>query len=180
MPKTLIKDDNAPLRARRDDKIEGYAFVGRTVLVNRPRTELFSFWQDFSNLPFFMDNLKSIEPTGAGKWRWHIKAPLGQTVTVETETGEVVADETIGWRSTEDSQVKTTGRVTFADAPTGRGTVVALEIAYEPPGGDLGRLVAKLFAREPNIQARHELKRFKMLMEAGEIAYGPNRREENP
>jgi uncharacterized membrane protein len=52
--------------------------------------------------------------------------------------------------------------------------VVTLDIAYKPPGGDLGRLVAKLFAREPNIQARHELKRFKMLMEAGEIAKGPD------
>ena len=34
----------------------------------------------------------------------------------------------------------------------------------------IGRSTAKLFAAEPNIQARHELERFKMLMEAGEIA----------
>lgn len=54
----------------------------------------------------------------------------------------------------------------FADAPAGRGTIVSAEIAYEPPGGDVGRLIAKLFQAEPNIQARHELKRFKQLMEA--------------
>lgn len=174
----MKKADDAPLRARRNDKVEDLAFVGRTVLVNRPREQLFAFWRDFANLARFMDNLEAIEPLDSTRSRWIVKAPLGQRVTLETEMGEVVPGETIGWRSTAASQIKTNGRVTFKDAPGNRGTVVSLEMAYEPPAGDLGRLVAKLFAREPNIQARHELKRFKMLMEAGEIAYGPNRRED--
>ncbi|RYG93947.1 MAG: cyclase, partial [Alphaproteobacteria bacterium] len=50
---------------------------------------------------------------------------------------------------------------------------------YTPPGGDIGRAIAKLFAAEPNIQARHELKRFKMLMEAGEIAISANHLSED-
>jgi uncharacterized membrane protein len=95
-------------------------------------------------------------------------------VTIETEVTETVPDKSIVWSSTEGSEIKTNGRVVFADAQGGRGTVVTLEIAYEPPGGDLGRAVAKLFMREPNIQARQELKRFKMLMEAREIAKGPD------
>ena len=33
----------------------------------------------------------------------------------------------------------------------------------------LGRLIAKLFQREPNTQTRRELLRFKQLMETGEI-----------
>jgi uncharacterized membrane protein len=69
--------------------------------------------------------------------------------------------------------------VTFKDAPADRGTIVTADIAYEPPAGDVGRLVAKLFAAEPNIQARHELKRFKMLMEAGEIATGANHKSDD-
>jgi uncharacterized membrane protein len=67
--------------------------------------------------------------------------------------------------------------VTFTDAPGNRGTVVTADIAYEPPAGGAGRAIAKLFAAEPNIQARHELKRFKMLMEAGEIATPINHRD---
>ena len=51
-----------------------------------------------------------------------------------------------------------------------RGSFVEAEIAYRPPAGTAGRLIAKLFRREPEIQARHDLKRFKMLMETGEIA----------
>lgn len=69
--------------------------------------------------------------------------------------------------------------MSFADAPGNRGTVVTANIAYAPPGGDIGRVVAKLFMTEPNIQARHELKRFKMLMEAGEIANSSNQINED-
>ncbi|MBY0345179.1 MAG: hypothetical protein K2Q29_15115, partial [Sphingomonadales bacterium] len=73
-------------------------------------------------------------------------------------------------RSTEDSDIDTEGRVTFEDAPGERGTRVSLIIAYKPKGGILGDTVAKLMRRSPELQGRHDLKRFKMLMETGEIA----------
>ncbi len=43
-------------------------------------------------------------------------------------------------------------------------------ILYDAPGGKLGTLIAKLFQREPELQARRDLRRFKQLMETGEIA----------
>lgn len=169
--------DDAPKRAQRDDKDGELAIVGRSVLINRPRQELFAFWRDFTNLPQFMEAIESIQMTGENQSAWTVRAPAGQTVTLETEVIDVIEGEQIGWKSVEGSQIETEGRVTFSDAPEGRGTVVTADIGYKPPGGDVGRLVAKLFAAEPNIQARHELKRFKMLMEAGEIATSANRRD---
>lgn len=166
--------DDAPKRTQRDDKDGDLAIVGRSVTINRPRAELFAFWRDFTNLPTFMHAIESIDVKGDKRSIWTVKAPAGQHVTLETEVAAVVENESIGWRSVESSQIRTAGMVTFKDAPAGRGTIVTAEIAYEPPGGDLGRLVAKLFAAEPNIQARHELKRFKQLMETGEIATGAN------
>ena len=50
--------------------------------------------------------------------------------------------------------------------------MVRAVIAYDPPGGAIGQLIAKLFQREPRIQTRRDLHRFKQLMEAGEIATG--------
>ncbi|MBJ3784717.1 SRPBCC family protein [Devosia sediminis] len=164
--------DDAPKRAQRDDKDGDYAIVGRSVLINRPRSELFAYWRDFTKLPTFMHAVESVAIGDGERSTWTIKAPAGQHVTLETELVDVIENEAIGWRSTEHSQIKTTGHVTFTDAPAGRGTIVTAEIAYEPPGGDVGRLIAKLFQAEPNIQARHELKRFKQLMEAGEVATG--------
>ena len=47
-----------------------------------------------------------------------------------------------------------------------------MTIAYDPPAGAIGKAIAKVFRREPKIQARRDLRRFKQLMETGEIATG--------
>lgn len=168
-----LKDD-APKRAERDDRDGHLAIVGKSVTINRPRAELFAYWRDFANLPTFMNAIERVDLQGETRSSWTIKAPAGQQVKIETELVDVIENEAIGWRSVDGSQIRTNGKVTFEDAPADRGTIVTAEIGYEPPGGDLGRLIAKLFQAEPNVQARHELKRFKMLMETGEIATGAN------
>ena len=55
--------------------------------------------------------------------------------------------------------------------------MVEAVVAYRPPMGELGRIVAKLFQAEPAIQARRDLKRLKMLLETGEIATNRNRND---
>jgi len=156
-----------------------YDVVGRTVTIARPREELFAFWKDFANLSTFMENIVSVKPTGAdGRAVWTILAPAGRTVEVETEVVKEEPGKLIAWRSVPGSQIDTEGRVSFTDAPGNRGTRVSVRVAYKPPAGELGRMVAKLFMREPAVQARHDLKRFKMLMEAGEIATSARRKDQ--
>ena len=156
-----------------------YDVTGRTVTIARPREELFAYWRDFQNLATFMENVVSVQPTGGdGRSVWTIKAPAGRTVAIETEIVREEKGELIAWRSVAGSDIDTEGRVTFKDAPGERGTRVTAIIAYKPPAGELGRIVAKLFQREPAVQARHDLKRFKMLMEAGEIATSARRKDQ--
>jgi uncharacterized membrane protein len=57
--------------------------------------------------------------------------------------------------------------VEFIEQGDGRSTRVRATISYDPPGGTAGRLVAKLFGREPEVQARQDLNRFKEVMESG-------------
>jgi uncharacterized membrane protein len=40
---------------------------------------------------------------------------------------------------------------------------------YSPPGGLLGATIAKLFGRAPEQQIEEDLRRFKQVMETGEI-----------
>lgn len=169
-------DDAPGYTARRS--FGEYDVVGRTVTIRKPRSELFAYWRDFANLATFMENLESVTVRGEGRSVWTIKAPLGQTVEIETEIASERPDELIAWRSVEGASIDTEGRVMFKDAPGERGTRVTLIVAYKPPLGEAGRLVAKLFQREPAIQARHDLKRLKMLMETGEIATSARRRDE--
>lgn len=161
-------NDDAPLFARKRPGTEN-PIVGRTVTIRKPRAELYAFWRDFQNLPDFMENLESIRADDDAHI-WTIKAPAGQTVELRTEIVQEVEDQTIAWRSVEGSDIETNGEVVFADAPGDRGTRVSLVMFYDPPAGKLGRAIATLFQREPKVQARHDLKRFKMLMETGEIA----------
>lgn len=146
------------------------ALVGRTVTINRPRAELYAFWRDFRNLAAFMENVESVTPGDGQTSHWVVKAPAGKTVEWDSVLTEDVPGEVLAWESVEGADIKNTGRIEFRDSSAGRGTEVTATIVYDPPGGDLGKLVAKLFQKEPKVQARRELRRFKQLMETGEIS----------
>ena len=162
--------DSAPGHSARQRRFGRYAVTGRTVTIDRPRSDIYAFWRDFSNLPRFMENVEAVTSTGADTNRWSITGPAGRTITVETRVIDDRKDEQIAWRSTKDSDIDTEGKVMFRDAPGGRGTEVEAIVAYKPPAGELGRWIATLFQREPAVQARRELKRLKMLLETGEVA----------
>ena len=167
--------DSAPGRTARQRRFGRYAVTGRTVTIARPRTELYAFWRDFRNLARFMENVREVTVDGE-LTRWSVRGPFGRDVELQTRVVEDRDGELIAWRATETSDIDTEGKVMFRDAPADRGTEVEAIIAYVPPGGELGRWVATVFQAEPTLQGRRELKRFKMLMEAGEIATNRNRK----
>ena len=77
--------------------------------------------------------------------------------------------EVISWRSTGNGDVENAGSVRFGDAAGGRGTEVVVDLRYRPPGGHAGASVAKLLGEEPNQQLRDDLRRFKQVLETGEV-----------
>lgn len=166
--------EDAPQKALRHGARGGREerVAGRTVTIARPRHEVYERWQDFERFPDFMENVTRVERDGNG-FRWTIKAPADEVVTFTTRITEDRAGEALAWESVEDSPIRTSGRVAFRDAPGDRGTEVDLTIAYDPPGGRIGGLFAFLFQREPALQAKRDLRRFKQLMEAGEVAVAP-------
>jgi uncharacterized membrane protein len=148
---------------------EGSELVGRTVSINRPRQELYEFWRDFRNLPLFMENIESVGIVDGNRSHWVVRGPADTDLEWDSVITEDLPGEAIAWQSVEGATVANSGRVQFRDSPNARGTVVNVTIAYDPPGGKLGKAFAKVFRREPKIQARQELRRFKQLMETGEV-----------
>jgi uncharacterized membrane protein len=145
--------------------------VVKSITVNRARADLFAFWRDFTNLPRFMHHLESVEVLDADgrRSRWRAKAPLGSTVEWEAEMIDEAPDERISWRSAEASRVHNEGTVSFRDAGVGGATIVHVELEYDPPGGPLGVAIAKLTGEEPETQTSADLRRFKQVMELGEV-----------
>jgi uncharacterized membrane protein len=130
-----------------------------------------------------MENVDSVEDLGDGRSRWTIKAPLGSSVEVITKITDDVPNDLIVWKSEPDSQIRTEGRVELFEAAPNRGTAVRLTMKYDPPAGLPGRAVAKILQREPNVQARRDLRRFKMLIETGEVSVNASpsaRKSETP
>ena len=137
--------------------------------INKPAQELYDFWRGFTGLAGIMENVEAIELRGRDRTLWTVKAPGGRTVSWEAVVTEDEPGRLIAWESVEGAEIRNSGRVEFSDAGE-RGTVVRAVIAYDPPGGAIGAFIAKLFQREPAIQARRELRRFKQYMETGEVA----------
>jgi uncharacterized membrane protein len=148
----------------------GDSLVGRTVSINRPRQELYEFWRDFRNLPRFMENIQSVSVSEGGSSHWVVTGPAGRKVEWDAVLTEERPGSILAWQSQEGADVRNSGRVEFTDSSNGRGTIVTATIVYNPPGGGLGKVIAKLFEKEPQIRVRRDLRRFKQLMEAGEIA----------
>ena len=148
---------------------DGKLRVTKVMTVNRPPDEAYAVWRDFTGLPRFMTHLESVEETGEGRWRWKASGPAGKTVEWEAEVTEDRPAERIGWRSLPGGEVETSGVVTFAPAPGGRGTEVRVELGYSPPAGLLGATVAWLFGEDPKHQLDDDLRRFKQVLETGEI-----------
>ncbi|MBX9581196.1 MAG: DUF2892 domain-containing protein [Gemmataceae bacterium] len=144
--------------------------VEHAVTVNAPVEEVYKFWRRLSRLPEFMDHLRSVEETGATHSTWTAKAPLGMTVQWKAEVVTDRANEVIAWRSLPGSDVDTAGSVHFRMAPGGRGTEVRVSLKFDPPGGKLGSLVARLFGENPDQTVRADLLRFKSIIETGEVA----------
>ncbi len=142
------------------------ALVEASVTINRPARELYDFWRDFTNLPQFMDNIKSVEKLGDRRSHWVIKAPAGTSVEFDSRVVDDVPGKLIAWESEEGATVPNRGRVEFSQASSG-ATVVRATISYDPPAGAAGQLIAKIFQREPAIQARQDLARLKEIMESG-------------
>ena len=144
--------------------------VEKTVTINKPAEELYRFWHKFENLPNFMKHLKSVTVLSDKRSHWIANAPLGASVEWDADIIEERENEFISWASVEGADVDNSGFVRFKAAPEGRGTEVKVVIEYNPPGGAVTSALAKLFGEEPEQQVGDDLRRFKMLMEAGEIA----------
>jgi uncharacterized membrane protein len=147
----------------------GDSVTASAVTIRQPASDLYAYWRDFSNLASFMENIVSITPIDDERSHWVVKAPGGRTVEWDARVTEDHAGELLAWTSEPGADVPNSGRVEFREAGA-RGTVVTAMIAYDPPAGVVGKIVAKMFQREPAIQARRDLRRFKQLMETGEIA----------
>lgn len=156
-------------RSARHTTSSGAIRVTQAIAINRTPEELYKFWRDFQNLPRFMQHLEAVQTIGDSRSHWVAKAPAGTTVEWEAEITQDQPNDLIAWRSLEGADVDNAGSVQFTRQPDGRGTIVKVEMIYSPPAGVIGASIAKLFGEDPEWQVKDDLRRFKQVIETGEI-----------
>jgi uncharacterized membrane protein len=144
--------------------------IRRAITVWAPIGEVYNFWRNFENLPRFMQHLESVRILDERRSHWKAKAPAGTSVEWDAEMIEDRPNELISWRSIADSEIPNQGTVRFLPGPEG-GTEVHVDLSYEAPGGRFGSIIAKLFGEEPDIQVGSDLRRFKQVIELGEVVH---------
>lgn len=140
-----------------------------SILVNCSREEAYRFWHDANQLPLFMRHLDTFSKLGQRQYRWTVLGPAGTRITWDTEMTTEREPELIAWCSLPDNPVNVEGSVEFRNAPANRGTVVDFRMHYGPLSGATGRAIAKIFGQYPDFILEQDLRRFKALVETGEI-----------
>jgi uncharacterized membrane protein len=143
--------------------------VVRAVTILKPASELYAFWRDLPNLMQVINHPVSITTTSSTVSHWVVSAPAGKKVEWDSLIINDEPDRLIAWRSREGAEVENAGSVRFEPAPGDEGTEVTVALEYNPPGGRLGAMIAKLTRDSASSQVYDALRRFKALMEAGEI-----------
>jgi len=140
--------------------------------IYRPAQEIYSYWREFEHLPKFMTHLEEVRELDGTRSKWTATGPLGLPVSWEAEIINDIPSELISWRSVGDADVVSAGSVRFKPAAGDHGTEVRVKLQYDPPAGRAGATVAWLLGEDPQTHIEQDLRRFKQLLETGEISTG--------
>lgn len=156
-----------PSAAPPDERPHEEPSSAQSVVVARPRHELYAFWRDFTNFPKFMEKVRKVTEIDSLSSIWTVEDAGGQTAEWEFMVTDDERDRLIAWAASGNTPVKYSARVEFTDAPNGSSTVITASVRYEPPSGLLENLIAQVGGPPSTAQTREDLVRFKQLMERG-------------
>lgn len=155
--------------------------VERSITIGASPAELYRAWREPATLTRVMGHVAEVTAANADQMHWSASAPFGRRLEWDARVVEDDSDELLHWESLAGATVPNTGTVRFRPAPGNRGTEVALRIRVDPPGGALGAAAAARLGIVPGLLADKTLRRFKSLVETGEIptlAHNPSARDE--
>ena len=144
--------------------------IRTTIVVNKPRQEVYDFWRKLENLPRFMKHLHAVNEYDATKSHWEAKIP-GGVGTIKWDA-EVIKEENgafLSWRSMANATIENAGKVEFRDFMNHKGTEIDVTITYRPPAGSIGSGFAWLFNGVFEKMIREDIRNFKQFIETGKI-----------
>lgn len=143
--------------------------VEEAVTINQSPLDLYLLWRDLAWLPAIVPDLLAVHVIDAKRSHWTAAGPKGRRIEWTAEIINEIPGELIAWRTIGHADLVSAGSVHFDAAPGGRGAIVRIRLQYDPPAGKIGAAAAWLIGKEPSQSIREGLRRFKQLIEAGEM-----------
>lgn len=177
-PRYAAREERAPTTTTRTRSSSGSRVsvpdnkgvkVVRAVTIRRPARELYEFWRNVENLPQIIRHSVTVVAASRTESHWSVAGPGSKCYEWDSLIINDEPERLIAWRTADGADIAHAGTVRFENAPGDEGTEVTVQVEYVPPGGKLGQLLGKLTGAEPGQQIGDTLRRFKALMECGEI-----------
>ena len=140
-----------------------------TFALNCTQEQAYRMWRDFEGVSRFLHHVHSVRKLDDTRSEWVILGPFDRKFSWIAEIVEDRPNETIAWRSVANSDVETHGTIEFRPRVAGRGILVTAKISYSLPAGAAVRGLLAVLGRDPQFNLREDLRRFKSLVEAGEV-----------
>ncbi len=147
----------------------GNAEVVRTLSIGASPDALLEAWRDPEVQRQVMGHFADLVESGDGQLRWRANGPLRHVLEWQTREVEFVPGTRVSHRGDHDKGTAVDARLTVRPAPADFGTEATLCVDYRLAGGSLGDAAAKLLGAAPDMLAATALRRFKALVETGEI-----------
>ncbi|HVY81401.1 MAG TPA: SRPBCC family protein [Steroidobacteraceae bacterium] len=149
---------------------EAEDYLECSVIINKSPQECYQYWRTLTNAPNFMGAIDSVTEIDERRSHWVAQMPGGARLEWDSRISEDQPGERIAWHSEANAPLRHAGVVSFERAPGDRGTLVRLTVHYRPPAGRSGRRAAQWFGKGSQAKIKEDLRRFKQILEAGEIA----------
>ena len=137
--------------------------------VNCTAERAYRLWRNFEDTAQFLRHVESVRVIDDTHSEWVAVGPLGKRIHWTSEIVEDRANERIAWQSLPGSEIVTRGEVEFRPRVAGRGIIVSARMDYQPPAGSASKALAMILGRHPEFTVREDLRRFKAIIEAGEV-----------
>jgi uncharacterized membrane protein len=165
------------------DMVGTEASISRNVVIMRTAADVYAFWKDFGKAPLWMEHVQSVSPIDDRRAHWVRKSSVAGSLEWTTELLEDVPNQSASWRIPANNHCNCDlyCKILFSEIEYRRGTVVTLSVRYKMHTGLLHSGATLIMGQEPALRIGEDLRRFKMLLEAGEIAtiqgqsHGPRR-----
>ncbi len=143
--------------------------VHRAITIGKSPEELCALWRDPNRLAQIMAHFADVTPQGEGITNWKVHGPFKQAFEWNSRTTEDEPGRKLSWRSLPGTELPNRGFIRFDPGPENVGTVVTLQMQFEPPFGSAGAAVIRTLNKVPRAITGKSLRRFKSLAETGEI-----------